>query len=402
MDHPQATIYCLVASHKKKYTSLCAAQSEAEKNKDNRKDDSSDILDINPQNGEKPDDDNVIPKARLFDLYEGKFINHIRRKKFIQEVVTTLVTTGSLTTPNSQPVLRVIGNLTCRQQLNNISIKAGRSTKATDEDPVVACVGGRSHHLIENLDLTKSYYVTLFGVGDDRRAGSLLAWAELRPRTSIAKRLKQNQHYIIDLKGRTIFYYKAASNSGGLWLAVSTCGGAADLEVSVRGKRLRVQKNIEPYAKIFVPAPSVSSSIQETSDEDSVQVDSGSEESRVRYVIKLYPSWRDESDSSIRLELLVSPSQWGANTPELAPEDGASVREIRPYRSCKSLQIAFLPATHQTADTMRYCVIARESPSGDSSTTCSSGKRTSRTTCITQALPTKYICLKQFPKSTLL
>lgn len=28
----------------------------------------------------------------------------------------------------------------------------GRSTKVTDKDPVVACVGDRTHHLMENLD----------------------------------------------------------------------------------------------------------------------------------------------------------------------------------------------------------------------------------------------------------
>ena len=30
--------------------------------------------------------------------------------------------------------------------------KTGRSTKVTNEDPVIACVGDRTHHLIENLD----------------------------------------------------------------------------------------------------------------------------------------------------------------------------------------------------------------------------------------------------------
>lgn len=29
---------------------------------------------------------------------------------------------------------------------------SGRSTKATDVDPVIACVGDRTHHVIENLD----------------------------------------------------------------------------------------------------------------------------------------------------------------------------------------------------------------------------------------------------------
>lgn len=58
----------------------------------------------------------------------------------------------------------------------------------------------------------------------------------------------------------------------------------------------------DPHAKFFVPAPKLASSIQETSDEGSVQFDSSSEESRVRFVIKITPSRWDRS-SAISVEV---------------------------------------------------------------------------------------------------
>lgn len=46
----------------------------------------------------------------------------------------------------------------------------------------------------------------------------------------------------------------------------------------------------EPHLKFYVPTPISSSSIQETSDEGSVQFDSSSEESKIRYVIRVLPN----------------------------------------------------------------------------------------------------------------
>lgn len=51
-------------------------------------------------------------------------------------------------------------------------------------------------------------------------------------------------------------------------------------------------------------------------------------------------------------QLAASTTRWGLSTPELV-EDGATVRELRPKRSCKSVDIAFLPATHNATDIIR-------------------------------------------------
>lgn len=60
----------------------------------------------------------------------------------------------------------------------------------------------------------------------------------------------------------------------------------------------------EPHLKFFVPAPMTSSSMQETSDEGSVQFDSSSEESKIRYVIRVLPNKRF-GDSAVTVEVIL-------------------------------------------------------------------------------------------------
>lgn len=325
---PQATTYCVVASHKKNYTSLCAAQHDIKtsrmENKSNHNQDSERSKDVDneTQSAFSTEVDNKINLDDTFNIYEGNFNNVFRRKKF------------------------------------------GRSTKVTNEDPVIACVGSRTHHLIENLDPSTTYFVSIFGVARDRRSGSLLATGSVRPRTSPSKRLRENLPSKVEIRGRNVFYFKAISSSGGIWLTISTCGGAIDVEVLVRGKKLHVVRNIDPHTKFFVSAPIQTTSIQETSDEGSVQFDSSSEETKIRYVIKVMPSRRDR-DYAIGVELTASTTRWGSSAPELS-EDGNIVRELRPRRSCRSVDVAFLPATHNATDVIRYCILAREIINGDS------------------------------------
>ncbi|CAB3234307.1 unnamed protein product [Arctia plantaginis] len=344
---PQATTYCVVASHLKNYTSLCAAQHELKlkrmENKSNKLSQESDRLkerinDTFPQFSLEVDNKINVDEG-TFNIFEGKMNNVFRRKKF------------------------------------------GRSTKVTDEDPVIACVGSRTHHIIENLDPSVTYFVSVFGVANDRRSGSLLASGSVRPRTSTAKRLRENLPSKVDIRGRNVFYFKATVGSGGgLWLTISSCGGAVDVEVLVRGKRLHMVRNIDPHAKFFVSTPIPTSSVQETSDEGSIQFDSSSEEARVRYVIKVMPSRRDR-DNSVAIELTASTTRWGVSAPELS-EDGSTVRELRPRRSCKSVDVAFIPATHNATDVIRYCIIAREIVNGGSYSCWLAKKSTLKGQCI--------------------
>ncbi|XP_049876342.1 protein NDNF-like isoform X2 [Pectinophora gossypiella] len=333
---PQSTSYCVVASQRKNYTSLCAAQLDSKTNrldKPNRY--NLDRVD-NDTRSDSVEMDNKIDSD--FNIYEEQFQNVYRRKKF------------------------------------------GRSTKATDGDPVIACVGDTTHHVIENLDPSSSYYVSVFGVARDRRAGSLLATGSVRPRTSTAKRLRENVPLRSDIRGKAVYYFKAALGSGGgVWMTVSICGGAVDVEVLVRGKRLYLAKNIEPHSKFFVPAP-MPSSLQETSDEGSVQFDSSSEETKTRYVVRIVPC-RSDRDGTVGVELTASTTRWGVNTPELL-DDGSVVRELRPRRSCKTLDVAFLPATHNATDVIRYCVTARENPSVGSYVCSFQKKFPARTQCV--------------------
>ncbi|CAH0725546.1 unnamed protein product, partial [Brenthis ino] len=353
---PQATTYCVVASYRKNYTSLCAAQYDIRLRRSEKRfnsyEDQSNETDRIKENDTRIAEANELDNDS-FNIFEENFKSIYRRKKF------------------------------------------GRSTKVSNEDPVIACVGDRTHHLIENLDPTTTYFVSVFGVARDRRSGSLLATGSVRPRTSTAKRLRENIPYKAEIKGKSVYYLKTSGNSGsGLWVVVSTCGGSVDIEVSVRGKKLYISKNIEPHLKFFVPAPITSSSMQETSDEGSVQFDSSSEESKIRYVIRVLPNKRD-ADGAVTVELAASTSRWGLNTPELV-EDGATVRELRPKRSCKSVDIAFLPATHNVTDIIRYCILTREIVNTDSVICTLSKKSPNKTQCIShmQRPPTRVIVQK--------
>ncbi|XP_068617945.1 protein NDNF-like [Battus philenor] len=366
---PQSTTYCVVASHRKNYTSLCAAQSDvrasrlenkssrsnSEENRSNPEMDGSHQRESNNSATYHSSSVEVDNKVELdidgYNVYEGTFKNVYRKKKF------------------------------------------GRSTKVSSEDPLIACVGDRTHHVIENLDPSTTYFVSVFGVSRDRRAGSLLATGSVRPRTSTAKRLRENVPLRNEIKGKSIYYFKATvGTSGGIWVAISTCGGAVDIEVLVKGKRVYTVKSIEPHAKFFVPAPSLSSSAQETSDEGSVQFDSSSEESKIRYVIRVLVSkWN--RDDAVNVELVASTSRWGISSPELI-DDGGIVRELRPKRSCKSVDVAFLPATHNATDVIRYCIVAKESPNRENE--CTSTKKSFKAQCVNhmQRQPARVIIKK--------
>ncbi|CAH2093149.1 unnamed protein product [Euphydryas editha] len=356
---PQETTYCVVTSHRKNYTSLCAAQydirsSLAEKQNRFSDEDPSNETDQSKQKSVNNTitQSNKIDVEDSFNVFEENFKSVYRRKKF------------------------------------------GRSTKVSNEDPVVACVGDRTHHLIENLDPSTTYFISVFGVARDRRAGSLLATGNVRPRTSTAKRLRENVPYKADIKGKNVYYLKTSSGGSGIWLVVSTCGGSVDIEVSVRGKRLYMAKNIESHSKFYVPPPATSSSIQETSDEGSAQFDSSSEEAKIRYVMRVFPNkwYRDEA---VTIELTASTSRWGMSIPELE-EDGGTVRELRPRRSCRSVDIAFLPAAHNATDVIRYCIFSREIIDSDITICALTKKSIAKTQCIShmQRPPSRVIVQK--------
>ncbi|KAJ0174497.1 hypothetical protein K1T71_009605 [Dendrolimus kikuchii] len=340
---PQETTYCVVASHRKNYTSLCAAQYDVRSSrleKSNGLNSETERKKLDNASRTSTEADNKIDVEDTFNIYEGNFRSVYRRKKF------------------------------------------GRSTKVTtDEDPVIACVGDRTHHSIENLDPSTTYYVNVFGVAKDRRSGSLLATGSVKPKTSTAKRLRENVPVKSDVRGKSVYYFKAAIGAGGgIWLTVSTCGGAIDVEVLAKGKRLYMEKNIDPHSKFFVTAPMTMSSTQETSDEGSVQFDSSSEEARLRYVIRITPS-RWDRDSAVNVEVTASTTRWGINTPELVG-DGAIVREIRPQRTCHSVDIAFLPAAHNATDVIRYCTIPKELATGETIICISTKRSSNKNQCV--------------------
>ncbi|XP_059048686.1 protein NDNF-like isoform X2 [Achroia grisella] len=370
---PQSTTYCVVASHVRNYTSLCAALFDAKTNR----------LD-NKSNRFNPELDRMN-----FEI-QGLTSQTDRRNNTNSYVLTEVDNKIEVETDINSSFGSYEGNFKSIYRRK----KYGRSTKVTNEDPVIACVGDRTHHLMENLDPSRTYFVSVFGVARDRRAGSLLASGSVRPRTSTAKRLRENVPYRSDIRTKTVYYFKATiGTGGGLWLTLSTCGGAIDVEVLVRGKRLYTAKNIEYHSKFFVPVPIPTSSIQETSDEGSVQFDSSSEEARMRYVIKVVPNRRDR-DGSISVEIAASTTRWGINIPELS-EDAAIVRELRPKRSCRSIDIAFLPATHNATDVIRYCTVVRESVNGELYTCAISRKSYVKTQCINHTLPLSSKVIKQ-------
>ncbi|XP_061379368.1 protein NDNF-like [Danaus plexippus] len=340
---PQSTTYCVVASRRKNYTSLCAAQYDL-RNTKTEKDTSSDqsLENHKPnrsQNSGSEENKIDIDKDSI-SIFDGNYRTLYRRKKF------------------------------------------GRSTRVSNEDPLVVCIGDRTHHFIENLDPGTTYFVSIFGIARDRQIGSLLASGSVRPRTSTAKRLRENVPYKADIKGKNVYYLKTTTSStstnAGLWIATSTCGGSVDIEVYVKGKRLYVAKNIENHSKFFVPSP-ILSSTQETSDEGSVQFDSSSEESKIRYIVRVVPNkWA--IDGAVTIELLASTSRWGMDTPELT--DGGVIRELRPRRSCKSVDIAFLPATHNATDVIRYCISTKEIVDKDITICALTKKSSTKTQCI--------------------
>lgn len=85
---PQATTYCVVASHLKNYTSLCAAQCDSKANRENKSFEQYD----NRDSIENREDSRQIDCATAqidnkvevdpFGIFEGNFKSVYRRKKF--------------------------------------------------------------------------------------------------------------------------------------------------------------------------------------------------------------------------------------------------------------------------------------------------------------------------------
>lgn len=89
-------------------------------------------------------------------------------------------------------------------------------------------------------------------------------------------------------------------------------------------------------------------------------------------------------DTILSSQVVASSKRWGVNIPELAPHDGAIVRELRPRRSCHSIDIAFLPAAHETVNAIKYCITAKEitiQTSNDQSF-CTRAKQTLKAQCV--------------------
>lgn len=56
----------------------------------------------------------------------------------------------------------------------------------------------------------QNYFVSVFAVARDRRLGSLLATGIVRPRTSTAKKLRENVPMKADIKGKSVYYLKVS------------------------------------------------------------------------------------------------------------------------------------------------------------------------------------------------
>lgn len=160
---------------------------------------------------------------------------------------------------------------------------AQQSSKQTD--PRVICVGRKTHHTLTDLKHGQKYYFNLFAINHQSNLtypyGSISSIFDGRFRHTSLKDGKITFANLKKLDGKAVFRYKVGANAKSLDLYVIPCGGAIDVEVTLKDATVIPPKRVESFWNVSIPNPVLSA----------------------RYYIKIFALNREELKKSTGVEV---------------------------------------------------------------------------------------------------
>ncbi|RZB39815.1 NDNF [Asbolus verrucosus] len=214
------------------------------------------------------------------------------------------------------------------------------SINSTQNDPVAVCVGSKTHHTLSNLKQGQNYYFNLFAINHQSNftypygQTSVVFDSHFKPIT--VKDGKVTFANLKKLDGKAVFRYKIGKKvTRPLYLFVIPCGGAVDVEVSLKDSTVVPPKRVEGFERITIKNPVQSA----------------------RYYIKIFALNREELKKTTGVEIYAttkSPAKIPLpNLPQLA-----KVKEYESLRTCDSVTVAWLVAPAQKP--VHYCLMVKE------------------------------------------
>ncbi|KAJ9579506.1 hypothetical protein L9F63_004825 [Diploptera punctata] len=208
------------------------------------------------------------------------------------------------------------------------------------EDIVIGCVGRKTSFTVSNLEHGKVYHFNLFAVNKRTNLSFPYGRTTLKyePRSKPIG-LKDGKVTSVNLKkmdGRATFKFKVGKNSDGEFhLYVMPCGGAVDVELTLKGEIVVPRKQVYGYERFRVQSP----------------------ERGQRYTLRISAHNPEELRRISAVEVLAT-TKPSVKFPLPELPEKPQVYEYDSMRRCDSVTVGWLPSPDPRAS--RYCVFARE------------------------------------------
>ncbi|EFA08046.2 protein NDNF isoform X2 [Tribolium castaneum] len=212
---------------------------------------------------------------------------------------------------------------------------------AAQQDPAlaVACVGRKTHHTITGLKHSQKYYFSVFAINNQSNFtypyGTISSVFDGRFRHTSLKDGKATFANLKKLDGKAVFRYKVVNATESLDLFVIPCGGAIDIEVTLKNATVVPPKRVKSFGRITIKNP--------------VQF--------ARYYIKIYALNREELKKTSGVEIYAT-TRFPTKIPLPNMPQTLKVTEYKGLTTCDSVTVAWMAAPGQKS--AHYCLSATE------------------------------------------
>ncbi|GLV39504.1 nord [Carabus blaptoides fortunei] len=213
-------------------------------------------------------------------------------------------------------------------------------SKGSKKDPMINCVGSQTQYTLNNLEHGKVYHFNLFATNLQSNLSYPYGSAVLRFDSHVKPTaLKDGKAAFVNLKkldGKAVFRYKVGrASTEPLKLYVIPCGGAVDVEVTLKSTSVEQRRRVDGYGKIFIKNPIRGQ----------------------RYYIRVITTNREELKRTSGVEVLAT-TRPSVKFPLPNMPSEVQVYEYASLRRCDSVTVGWLPSPDQRA--AHYCLVVRE------------------------------------------
>ncbi|GFG38442.1 hypothetical protein Cfor_02476 [Coptotermes formosanus] len=208
------------------------------------------------------------------------------------------------------------------------------------EDIEVGCVGSKTSYTLSNLEHGKVYHFNLFAV--NRRTNLSFPYGrttlkyEPRSKPTGLRDGKISSVNLRKMDGRATFKFKVGNGAPNeLHLYIMPCGGAVDMELTLKGEAIVSRKQIYGYEMFRVMNPVLGQ----------------------RYLLRISASKSEELHRISTVEVLAT-TRPGEKSPLPELPSETQVHEYDSMRKCNSVTVGWIPSPDPRI--ARYCVFARE------------------------------------------